>query len=356
VERFPIQDVTEENMKKGPNKKSSITRKTRFGLMAGGTFASLSLSTLHAQEPPAAVQAPQVELLGRPDCPSDQGSGPECVLTPPMLGDLLILPPRTSPSLTFRTGGVSAQGFKIAEDESPMPMDRVFTTFNYYGDVRPNAFQQGGFGQANIYREMFGLEKTFLDGDASIGIRAPLSTLDVQTGSTQPGFSSTNFGDLNVIFKYAMLNDHATGNVISTGLVVTTPTGPIDTFHDVKLQPFVGGIWNIGDWYFHGFTSLAVPTDSNDTTLLFNDLGVGYRLYSDGGSCAVVTGIIPTAEVHVNTPLNHTGDPIVNSVDLTQGVAFDLWNRAWLTVGVSENITGPSTYHIEAIVQLNMRF
>jgi hypothetical protein len=317
--------------------------------MVGGTFASLSLPALHAQELPAAVQAPQVEILGSRDCLADPGNGSGFGLTPPMLGDFF----RTSP---FRTGGVSAQGFKLAENESPRPLDRVFTTFNYYGDVRPNAFRRDGFGQANIYREMFGLEKTFLDGDASIGLRAPLSTLDVDGGSTQAGFTDTDFGDLNVIFKYAVLNDHTTGDLISTGLVVTTPTGPIETFHDVKLQPFVGGIWNIGDWYVHGFTSLSVPTDSNDTTVLFNDLGVGYWLYHHGGCGQIVTAIIPTAEVHVNTPLNHRGDPIVDSVDLTQGVIFDLWGRAWLSVGVSENITGPKTYEIEALVHLNVRF
>jgi hypothetical protein len=47
---------------------------------------------------------------------------------------------------------------------------------------------------------------------------------------------------------------------------------------------------------------------------------------------------------------------VVSSVDLTQGVIFDLGGRAWLTVGVSENVAGPKTYDIEAIGALNVRF
>jgi hypothetical protein len=174
----------------------------------------------------------------------------------------------------------------------------------------------------------------------------------VRSSSSQTGVTDTDFGDLNVILKYAVLNDHASGNLVSTGLVITTPTNPTDTFHDVKLQPFVGYLWNAGDWYVHGFASVAVPTDSNDTTVLFNDLGVGYWLSRTADGGRLVTALIPTAEVHVNTPLNHRGNPIVDSVDLTQGVVFELRRRAWLTLGVSENLTGPKTYAVKAIAHL----
>ena len=43
-------------------------------------------------------------------------------------------------------------------------------------------------------------------------------------------------------------------------------------------------------------------------------------------------------------------------MDLTQGLVFELGGRAWLTFGVSENVTGPKTYDIEAIAHLNWRF
>ena len=46
----------------------------------------------------------------------------------------------------------------------------------------------------------------------------------------------------------------------------------------------------------------------------------------------------------------------MDSVDLTQGVIFEFYHRAWLTVGVSENVTGPKTYDIEAIAQFNVLF
>lgn len=52
---------------------------------------------------------------------------------------------------------------KIAENESPLPQDRVFLTYNYYSEVLDSDF----------HRETLGFEKTFLGGEASIGLRVP---------------------------------------------------------------------------------------------------------------------------------------------------------------------------------------
>ncbi len=51
-------------------------------------------------------------------------------VTPPMIGD------------APKVGGVAASGFKIVEDESPRPLDRVFFTFNYFDNLTPRTFQQ----------------------------------------------------------------------------------------------------------------------------------------------------------------------------------------------------------------------
>ncbi len=53
--------------------------------------------------------------------------------------------------------------FKIAENESPRPVDRVFVTYNYYNDVDVFHF---GSSRSDLHREMIGFEKTFLGGDA----------------------------------------------------------------------------------------------------------------------------------------------------------------------------------------------
>ena len=138
-----------------------------------------------------------------------------------------------------------------------------------------------------VYRETFGVEKTFLDGRASVGFRLPLNTLTADSHFPGNGPTARTIGDLTMILKYALCEDRDTGDLLSAGLAVTVPTGP-DTFagfdriasiHDTPIQPFVGFIWHWDDFYFHGFTSLDVPTDSHDVTMLYNDLGVGYYLY-----------------------------------------------------------------------------
>jgi hypothetical protein len=303
-------------------------------------------------------QAPVVEQmlpsLGEPcGCPTGRAVAAGVRFIPPMIGDLTVC-------------CSTADGFKVSENESPRPLDRVFTAFSYYNNEVPGMVHQEGFRRADIYRELFGVEKVFLNGDASIGLRLPLDTFQAESG-TVAGGNSTDVGDLDIILKYALLNITANGSAVSVGLVVTAPTGPTNfagfsrfapatTPHDTLLQPFVGYVWNLGDWYVQGFSSLVAPTDSRDTTLLFNDLGAGYFAYRNSSITAALTALLATAEIHVNTPLDHVGKPFVDSVDLTQGVIFELYHRAWLTVGVSENVTGPKTYDIEAIAQFNVLF
>jgi len=71
-----------------------------------------------------------------------------------------------------------------------------------------------------------------------------------------------------------LLNDRMTGDVFSVGMVVTAPTGdPFirvngQSIHPTVIQPYLGYIWNSGNFYVHGFESLPVPTSDADVTLL----------------------------------------------------------------------------------------
>jgi hypothetical protein len=62
--------------------------------------------------------------------------------------------------------------FKIADNESPRPLDRVFITSNDFSAVN-RLFLAANASSASVYREMIGFEKKFLKGDASIGMRLP---------------------------------------------------------------------------------------------------------------------------------------------------------------------------------------
>src|SRR5262249_4078442 len=110
--------------------------------------------------------------------------------------------------------------------------------------------------------------------------------------------------------------------------------------------------------FLHGFTSIGVPTDSRDVTLLFNDVGVGYWMYSGGPG--LIRAIVPTVEAHISTPMDHRSvtDTIfaTDVAVLTGGVHGGLGARSLLTFGVATPVTGPRPFSVEAIVQFNMRF
>src|SRR5262249_23919684 len=70
----------------------------------------------------------------------------------------------------------SVRGSKIAEHQSPQPQARFFYSFNFFSDVNQKVNKAIGAPVNNlrVYREIFGLEKTFDDGFGSIGFRLPL--------------------------------------------------------------------------------------------------------------------------------------------------------------------------------------
>ncbi len=273
-------------------------------------------------------------------------------------------------------GGVvvpTIRSFKIAEDESPRPQDRVYFGFNYYNNVNDAVNTRLGADVRNIhvYRETFGLEKTFLDRDASVGLRLPLNTLSADSPISGLGGTSTDLGNLTIILKYAFWRNLGTGSLMSAGLAVTPTTGPdafagsgaITSFNNTTLQPYVGYICNFEQWYVHGFTALDIPMNSNDVTLMYNDIGVGYFLYRNRTSGGILTAVVPTFEVHVNTPLNHRGafdfEDLAGTpdwVELTMGTTFELYQRSTLAVGIVTPVTGPKPFDFEVLAQLNLRF
>jgi hypothetical protein len=294
------------------------------------------------------------------------------------------LPPPNVPPIPGRPGqGLlrgavlipSIRNFKVSDNQSPRPQDRIYFGFSFYDDVNAAINQRFGAPVSNmrIYRETFGFEKTFWDQNASIGLRLPLDTLTANSPIRGLGGSSTALGDLAVIFKYAFWQNRDTGSLFSGGLLVSAPTGPhnfagannINSLHNAALQPWVGGIYNVtNDLYFHGFSSIDVPTSSQDVTMFYNDIGLGYYLYrAEQPAERCLTAVIPTFETHVNTPLSHrdpfnlrdiAGTPDV--VDLTFGATFVAWQRSLLSIAYVNPVTGPRPFSGELLIQLNIRF
>ena len=103
----------------------------------------------------------------------------------------------------------------------------------------------------------------------------------------------------------------------------------------------------------HGFNSTSVPIDASDVTFMSNDVGLGYWFYRGAGS---LRGVVPTVEIHVNTPFDHrnTGPIIMgDQLTLTAGSYF-LFSHAVFGGAVGIPLVGPN--QIEALASINWRF
>jgi hypothetical protein len=276
--------------------------------------------------------------------------------------------------------------FKVAENASPRPIDRVFAFYNFYDGLRgPTAAGNGlertvtevrsgrtvdttttttllGGPSQQLHREVFGFEKTFLNGDASIELRVPV----MQQTLGGPAYAYDHMGDLTIVTKYALVNDRVTGDVLSGGLAITVPTSPRlrtteGDFRTVLLQPWFGYILNGDRFFFQAFHSIVVPTDDRDVTLAFNDLALNYWLYRNEQGNGFVNFVVPSFEAHVTTPLKHRDfatAPVVvmDAVVLTGGIHFGLGRGSVLSFATGVPVTGPRPFSVEAFVQFNRRF
>jgi hypothetical protein len=311
-----------------------------------------------------AITTPVTEVFSQ--APAAGSTGSE-TFNPNMIGDL--------PALTYAgtfvdRGGfgyalvpqVQRGAFKISDNESPQPQDRVFAYYNYYNNIAaPAPFFVGPQGlvtrlEYDVHRETMGFEKTFLDGDASLGLRVSATQADGI-------ITDDDFGDLTVISKFALIN--RCRFILSTGLAVTAPTGSDNSggfgnsYRSVLFQPYIGSIWNRNRLYVHGFNAIIFSTDDRDPILTTADFGAGYRLWTSG---CLLRHIIPTVEGHVNLPISkegfanrlETAQP--DSFIVTTGVHFGLGCRANLTIGAATPLSGPRIFDYEGIAQLNWRF
>ena len=250
-------------------------------------------------------------------------------------------------------------GIKISENDGPRPVDRVYFGYNYYDNVNPSL--NPGLGGVNLHRETVGFEKTIWNGDASLGMRLPFVQL---TGL--PGANQSGVGDLSFLFKYAFYNDRQSGDLISAGLVLTTPTGAnTPDFGDGTaaprswlFQPWVGFFKNFDRAYVQGISSLLAPTDTRDPTLFWNSVAFGYWLTRNHPE-RIITGIIPTVEFHVTTPLNQR-DPngsvfVQDQVNMTSGIHF-LTSRGSLSPAICVPLVSPNPWRVEFMLNMNLRF
>jgi hypothetical protein len=271
----------------------------------------------------------------------------------------------------------SVRGFKIAENQSPQPQDRVFFTFDYFSDLNGalNRRFESPVNNLTAFRYIFGFEKTFDEGFGSFGFRLPLDQLSANSAISgnfaKPGGTSTSLNDLSLFTKYVLKADPATGSLLSVGLEATLPTGPsqfagakyIQGIHSTEVQPFLGYLLIRNRFYLHGFLSLSAPSSVRDVTMVYNDLGIGYFVYRSTDPDSALTSVAPTFEVHVNSPLTHrdwfnANDPTgtADVVDLTYGLNVTFYRQSVITLGMVTPVTGPRPFNYEAVLLFNWRF
>jgi len=325
----------------------------------GGVFYRYTITTGVTLAPVVVGFTPRV--VGQTQTVSVGPNGQKVVTTTPVIvQDPIVVQQQVALRQTVRlplAGRYS--GILITDNDNPRPTDRVYLGYSYYD--RLGASLNPGVGGSNVNREMVGFESTFLDGDASIGMRLPVIQ---QYGPA--GFTSQVVGDLTVLSKFVLLGDGRAGDVLSAGLVLTTPTGGgnatlIDGTtapHSVLFQPWTGFIKVFDRGYAQGITSMLVPTDGRDPTLINNSLAVGYQVYR-GTPESFLRTLTPMAEVHVRTPLNHR-DPngsvyFQDQVNLTAGMHVR-FRRAVFSPAVIVPVVGPRPWNVEALGYFNYYF
>lgn len=293
--------------------------------------------------------------------------------------------------------------FKIAQDEHPLPTDRVFVNYNHF----QNPIMDMTGTRRNLDRYTFGLEKTFLDEQWSFVFRVPFASGYDATQSIVPGAgrAATEFGDMSLVLKRVLIQRERLA--ISAGLSTVFPSGPDFRITDntgslveiwnqsVHLGPFVGMVFSPTDrLFFLGFGQVDFDTGGSsvlmrdadgsagslakrgvfyDQTRGFVDLTVGYRLYQNP-TANIVTAVTPMVEVHytgtmtdmdfVVGPLGAIGATAGGGtgrrdiLNLTAGLNFQLGDLSYLTCAGVVPLTNSLNreFDSEFLVQFNRRF
>ena len=392
----------------------------QFGLFAIATLLLLQAATTAwgqpGKQPPGAKPAPTPRaeslesLLGGPEesAPSDRLAG-----TPNMFGDFLPHGIGLSASDIFASANASipvaggCRRVKIAENNGPLPQDRVYFLYNHFENALQADASQFRVGPAMrgyaIDRYSFGFEKTFLDRRWSAELRMPLCS-QMEFDTPNFGVQGGSVGNLALILKRKVYESDNT--CVAIGLGVDFPTGSdargfvndtefIFRNRSVHLLPYVGVVNRPGCRFFwEAFLQVDVPANGapidyrdsyegdgtfgilNDQTLLYGDVAVGYWLHRN--PCAsFFTGVAGLLELHYTSTLQDTDSVsgffympaataftfsnLANRVDqlnLTVGLHTEILNRTICRVGgVLPLRTGDDrAFDAEVQIQLERRF
>jgi len=277
--------------------------------------------------------------------------------------------------------------FKIAENVSPIPRDRLFFNYNHF----ENALNDYLGRPVSLDRYTFGLEKTFFDELTSIELRLPIAHgLNSTQDFASPDTRGLELSNLSIALKAVLLSGERW--LISGGTTLTFPTGDgyAEAFDGEKnffidndavhLAPFVG--WLIvptEKWFAQGFFQTDFDLNGNqvrseflgsqgilqDQNLLFVDASVGHWLMRRNPRANALSGIAAITELHytmtmnepdsvagVTNPFNH-----VDVLNLTAALHFQ-FRATSVRLGAAAPLREDEErlYDAEIIVQCSRNF
>lgn len=270
-----------------------------------------------------------------------------------------------------------ARRLKIAENNKPIPMDRVYFLYNHYQNAVVSAPNGTGLPELSqsLDRYLVGFEKRLgPSGLWSVDVRMPLVGRYHQVGALQ-SVEGGEVGNLNVAMKRLLWTNGCLA--LGGGVSVDIPTGSdvsVTAYNvttkvsndAVFIAPFIGFTRQVGDhWFQNGIFQIDIPTGGNritfdivpgtpppagkwyDQTLLRVDLGGGYWLYHN--RCARgLTGLAAIVEAHYTSALGRSdtyaeeistevfrfGVPrgFSDQINLTAGLHAELWRQTTVRV------------------------
>ena len=291
----------------------------------------------------------------------------------------------TEGSVVTIAGG--ANRFKVAENVSPIPRDRVFFNYNHFH----NAIRDFNGPNQSLDRFTFGLEKTMFDRLASVELRLPIASgLDSRQDIDSPVAGGTMLGNLGLAMKVNLLS--GTDWIISGGSTLTIPTGDdyelrfgneegLHVSNDaVHLAPFLGWLTLVGeDNFIQGFVQADFDLNGNDVrtsyrgyegvfqdqNLLFLDVAVGRWIHRNRDRRACLAGVAAIFELHYTSTMNDT-DSVgglsnhFNRIDVLNatGALHGQFGMTTLRVGGAAPLRSDEErlFDAEMIVQLNRWF
>ena len=295
-------------------------------------------------------------------------------------------PPPKPPGVPGSRGATlvipSIRDIKISEDQSPRPQDRVYFTFNYFQGVNDqvNTRLQAPIGYTQVFRYIAGFEKTFLDGQGSIGIRVPLDSVTANTRLVARigQFWRHQHGrrghehlrqirlarkprDRKPALRRASQSRRRPARADSRALIRSPPR---------RTAPASSRSWATSTTPADS-TSTVSPswTSRRPATTPSCSTTISGSATSSAGPIPMpclrrcISMIAPTFEVHVTDPLNHRNpyslrDPagMTDIVNLTYGINIGIFERTLITFGVVTPVTSPKPFDFEAMAFVNYFF